>query len=112
MHNNYFDFERLDVYRLAVTVNRAVATTHWPVGRSHLKDQAIRAADSMVLNIAEGAERGRGTKAAKSHRAAFGFRIAKGSAGEVFATLDILDLDTDSRGKLQRIGSMLSRLSR
>ena len=107
MHNNYFDFERLDVYRLAVTVNRAVATTHWPVGRSHLKDQAIRAADSMVLNIAEGAERGRGTKAAKNH-----FRIAKGSAGEVFATLEILDLDPEARGKLQRIGSMLNRLSR
>jgi len=106
-HKNYFSFERLDVYTLSVEVNRAVSRLDWPAGRSHMKDQAIRAADSMALNVAEGAERRRGSKAAKNH-----FSIAKGSAGEVFAVLDILDLDPGSRGKLQRIGSMLSRLSR
>ena len=137
-HKNYFDFERLDVYTLSVDVNRAISTLDWPAGRSHMKDQAIRAADSMALNIAEGAERRRGSKAAKSHRAAFGFSIAKGLGGRgvrgplrpsqalsgpasAFAgTLgpaalrcsNILDLDPGSRGKLQRIGSMLARLSR
>jgi len=107
MHTNYFAFEHADVYQLAVEVNRAVAAISWPTGRSHMKDQAVRAADSMAINIAEGWERKRGTRASKNH-----FSIAKGSAGEVFAVLHILDLEPEARGKLQRIGSMLNRLSR
>ena len=89
-----------------MAVNRTVATMRWPTGRSHLKDQAIRAADSMVLNIAEGWERGRNTRAGRNH-----FRIAKGSAGEVFAVLDILDTKPEARAHLQRIGSMIHGLS-
>jgi len=107
MHTNYFAFEHADVYQLAVEVNRAVATISWPTGRSHMKDQAIRAADSMAINIAEGWERKRGTRASKNH-----FSIAKGSAGEVFAVLHILELEPPTRTKLQRIGSMLHRLRR
>ena len=103
---NYFAFERTDVYQLAVSVNRRVCALRWPTGRSHLKDQAIRAADSIVLNTAEGWGRGRGN-AARNH-----FRIAKGSAGETFAALDLIDADPDLRHDLQRLGAMLTRLAR
>ena len=105
MSNNYFPFEGLDVYKLAVSVNRRVAALSWPTGRSHLKDQAIRSADSMVLNLAEGWERGRDRNAGKNH-----FRVAKGSAGELFAVLDILNADAELRSDLQRIGAMLHAL--
>ncbi len=104
---NYFPFERTDVYTLSVSVNRRVAKLRWPTGRGHLKDQAIRAADSMVLNLAEGWERGHQTGAARNH-----FRIAKGSAAEVFAVLDILEVETELRDDLRRGGAMLARLAR
>ena len=105
-HSNYFGFERLDVYVMSVAINQEVAAMAWPTGRSHLKDQAIRAVDSLVLNIAEGFSRGHKTGAGRNH-----FRIAHGSAGEVFAVFDILQSSPDTRSKLQRVGSMLHRLA-
>jgi four helix bundle protein len=101
-----FPFQNLDVYRLARSVCRQVRSMAWPAGSAHLKDQATRAADSMVLNIAEGWGRGWRTKAGRNH-----FRIAKGSAGEVFAVLDILELDGRLVDELQRVGAMLGRLT-
>ena len=47
--------ERLEVYRMALGVARWAAGQVLPVARRHLRDQLVRAADSMVLNIAEGA---------------------------------------------------------
>ena len=41
--------ETLDAYRLAVEVARWVRATQFPQGDSALKDQAKRAADSVVL---------------------------------------------------------------
>ncbi len=90
-----------------MSVTERVAATRWPSGRGHLKDQAIRASDSVVLNIAEGCGRGRKTAAGRNH-----FRIALGSAGEVFAVFQMLRLDTELQGDLQRIGAMLSGLAR
>ena len=102
-----FTFESMDVYKLSLSVNHRLAGHRWPAGRSHLRDQALRASDSVVLNLAEGWERGRHTNAGKNH-----FRIARGSAAEVFAVADLLDLDAALKQDLRRIGAMLTGLVR
>ena len=83
----HFDFETMDVYRVALEVARHMRAREWPSPQNGLRDQGIRAADSVVLNIAEGL--GRGGKAGKNH-----FRIARGSAGAV-----------------RRVGAMLTRMA-
>ena len=83
--DHVFLFENLDLYKLAVAVCRRIRSLNWPSGTTHLRDQATRAADSVVLNIAEGWGRGHRTPAGRNH-----LRIALGSAGEVFAVVDIL----------------------
>ncbi|MEZ4317950.1 MAG: four helix bundle protein [Myxococcota bacterium] len=100
-----FTFEGLDVYKLAVGVARWMRTTHWPANASHLRDQAIRSADSVVLNIAEGMARG--GKPGANH-----LRIASGSAGEAFAALDVADFEgcAERRSELRRVGAMLTKL--
>jgi four helix bundle protein len=102
-----FDHERLDCYRLATEVARWLRGTKFPRGDAALRKQAVRATDSMVLNIAEGASR-RGD-AAKNH-----FEIALGSAGEVSAVLDLVALEggADNQDKLRRVGAMLAVLRR
>ena len=101
-----FSFETSDVYRLAVSCNRRISKLRFPAGRGHLKNQAVRAADSMVLNLSEGWERGRGD-AANNH-----FRIAKGSAAEAFAVIDLIDGPEELKTDLRRVGAMLARLAR
>ena len=81
----YFGFERLDVYRLAVEVARWAARQGFPARRKHLADQLVRAADSR-----------------QNH-----YRIAKGSAAEVFAVLDLADLP-----ETRRIDAMLQKMTR
>jgi four helix bundle protein len=100
-----FQFENLDVYRLAVSVARWMHATRWPPGMAHLKDQGTRAADSVVLNLAEGLSRG--GKPGTNH-----LRIAIGSAGEALACLDIADFNgcEERREDLRRVGAMLNRL--
>ena len=61
----------------------------------------------MVLNLAEDWERGRHTNAGENH-----FRIARGSAAEVSAAADLLDLDAALKRDLRRIGAMLTGLVR
>ena len=76
----WLNHERLDVYRVALDVARWARATEFPRGDSALRDQAKRAADSAVLNIAEGStQRGR---ARANH-----YRIAAGSAAEACAVL-------------------------
>ncbi len=101
----HFDFERLDVYRLAVELAKWFRTAKWPTVSHKLRDQSIRAMDSCVLNIAEG--RMRGGKAGKNH-----YRIAHASAGEALAVLHIVILPDGSRRQeqLRRVGVMLSRM--
>ena len=101
-----FLFENLDLYKLAVTVCRRIRGLSWPSGTTHLRDQATRAADSVVLNIAEGWGRGHRTPAGRNH-----LRIALGSAGEVFAVVDILGLGDPLVSELRRIGAMLGKLT-
>ena len=104
-----FDFERFDVYRLAVEVNRWFAASSLPAGRAHLRDQGQRAADSVVCNLAEGLSKGRHTKA-RQHS----LRIARGEAGELYAVLDCVPLPGGEQvqHKLRRIAVMLTKLMR
>jgi len=80
----YLHCERLDAYRVALELHRALV----PIARGRelysLRDQMLRAAESVVLNIAEGA--GRVSPADKRRH----YAIAAGSAMEVGACLDLL----------------------
>jgi four helix bundle protein len=103
-----FNHEKLDVYRLSVEVARWAATVPVPSHRRHLRDQLARAADSVVLNLAEGSGHPRGA-ARWNH-----YRIARGSAAEVCAVLDLLR-PRDARERqvqLRRIAAMLSAMLR
>lgn len=100
-----FPHESLDCYRIAVGVARWVAATRFPSRHADLADQAMRAAQSVVLNIGEGmALQG----AARRHH----LRIALGSAAEACAVLDLVALPEGParQADLRRIGAMLRRL--
>jgi len=107
MNQHAFDYERLDVYRLAVEVNRWIGRARFPRGRAALRDQGLRAADAMVCNVAEGVAKRNG--AGKN-----ALLIALGEAGECCAVLDCVDLDGAplQQTKLRRIGAMLAKMSR
>jgi hypothetical protein len=51
------DFERMDVYRVALEFQALASSIRLPQGRRELRDQLERAALSIVLNTAEGAGR-------------------------------------------------------
>lgn len=104
----FLGHEQLDVYRLALVVARWAGKQAIPTQRKHLRDQLVRAADSVVLNIAEGAGREPGD-ARRNH-----FRIAAGSASEVAAVLDLVELPDRAakQEELRRVVAMLSKLSR
>ncbi len=107
MHQHAFDHERLDCYRLAVEVNRWFDRAAFPRGRSNLRDQGVRASDSVVCNIAEGCSK-QGTVVGKSH-----LLTALGSAGECCAALDCVSItgSVEQQDKLRRIGAMLFKMS-
>ena len=95
---------------LEVEVARWFAQTGFPRGRAELRKQGQDAADSVVLNIAEGAGRRLANAAGKNHH-----QIALGSAAETCAVLDLVSTvpgATEQQQKLRRIGAMLARLSR
>jgi len=108
------DHEKLDVYRVALEF----AAWAYNICRSlkgmdrSARDQLLRAAQSIALNIAEGCG-----KVSSAERGRF-FQIASGSARECGAILDILgrcgvlDVETVRGGKvlLVRVVSMLTRL--
>lgn len=74
----YFEFEKLDVYQLSldfVVVADRIANS-LPVGRAYLKNQLLRAADSIPSNVAEGVG-----EFAPKEKARF-YRIARRSAVE------------------------------
>lgn len=116
MHNKNerpFSHQRLDVYRVALEYARWVhqLIDEFPRGRASLKDQLTRATESIVLNIAEGAQQ-QSRAVAKRH-----YRIALGSAAESAAALDLLQaygveqLQTGVR-LIARVGSMLRVMAR
>ncbi len=109
-----FDHEKLDVYKLSieyVAFSYQIAKTLSGVHR-HARDQWLRAAQSIPLNIAEG-----NGKLSLKDKNRF-LEIARGSALECAAVHDILltceatDIEVNRRGKsnLKRIVSMLTRL--
>jgi four helix bundle protein len=111
----YFDHERLDVYQQAINfcgwVGKFLGTV---TARAAAKDQLDRASTSIPLNIAEG-----NGKFSSNHRARF-FEIARGSALECAAALDVLlarelttvEQITPAKESLVRIVEMLVGLLR
>jgi len=110
-----FDHERLDVYRLSIDyVARSFEASQPLVGRHrHARDQWLRAAQSIPLNIAEG----NGKRSLKD-RARF-LDIARGSALECAAVQDVLVATKGVKGQdvtamkamLHRIVAMLTRMA-
>ena len=103
-----FGHERLDCYQLAREVADWAVKQPIPAQRKHLRDQLVRAADSMVLNIAEGS--GKEPGASRRHH----YSIASGSAAEVCAVLDLVRFAEGHRRQedLRRVGAMLFRMVR
>ncbi len=110
----YFDFEKLDVYRLSldfVAASDEVAEK-LPKGRAYLKDQIRRAANSIPANRAEGVG-----EFAPSEKTRF-YRIARRSAVEcashflVSRRLNLVDDGLINEGLeiLQRIVAMLTAM--
>ena len=81
-------FQRLDVYQRAIEFLALVTEIVQDVPRGHAErsDQLLRAAESIVRNIGEGA--GRWSKADCSNH----YKIARGEAMEAAASLDIMRL--------------------
>ena len=81
-------FQRLDVYQRAIEFLALVydIVDQLPKGHSDRADQLVRAAESVVRNIAEGA--GRWSEADSSKHD----KIARGEAMECAACLDVLKL--------------------
>jgi four helix bundle protein len=113
-----FGFQKLDVYRCAVTFLGVASTLAERVPRGHgvLADQLRRAALSVPLNIAEGS--GKGTMEDREARRFYA--IARGSALECAAIVDAWQAlrfvpgDEVARAHqlLERIVSMLTRMAR
>ena len=81
-------FQRLDVYQRAIEFLALVyeIVEHTPRGHGERCDQLVRAAESTVRNIAEGAGRWSGADCAKH------YKIARGEAMASAASLDIMKL--------------------
>ena len=105
MSDLFFRHERLTCYQFAVEVGRWLRAAPFPPAEAELQKQAIRAADSIVLNLAEGSRQKGGNR--QRH-----FRYAQGSAAEACAVLDIVALPDgpDVQLKLRRIAAMASQL--
>ena len=102
------DPHRLDVYAVALDFHRQASALAHARGLAPLRDQLGRASLSVVLNIAEGS--GRFSPADKARF----YGMARGSACECAAILDVLDATGNSlsgeRDLLARIVRMLTRL--
>jgi four helix bundle protein len=81
-------FQRLEVYQRAIEFLALVIDIvgEVPKGHSERCDQLVRAAESVVRNIAEGAGRWSDADSAKH------YKIARGEAMECAASLDVMKL--------------------
>ena len=81
-------FQRLDVYQRAIEFLALVGDIagELPKGHAERSDQLVRAAESVVRNIAEGAGRWSEADSAKH------YKIARGEATECAASLDVMKL--------------------
>src|SRR5687767_14306465 len=87
-HVRMFSFQCLDVYQRAIEFLALVGDIvgDLPRGHSDRGDQLVRAAESVVRNIAEGAGRWSEADSAKH------YEIARGEAMECAASLDVMKL--------------------
>lgn len=107
-------FQRLDVYQRAIEFLAHVGDIVGDLPRGHAdrSDQLVRAAESVVRNIAEGAGRWSEADCAKH------YKIARGSAMECAASLDVMRIrkllhhDQYDRGirLLEGIVAMLTKM--
>jgi four helix bundle protein len=107
-------FQRLDVYQRAIEFLALVyeIVAELPRGNADRADQLVRAAESVVRNIAEGA--GRWSVADSASR----YKIARGEAMECAASLDVMRLRksvTDARYErgmhlLEGVVAMLTKM--
>ena len=110
-----FDHEKLDVYKVSIKFAGwvSVLVPNLDGVHRHARDQIIRASQSIPLNIAEG----NGKRNGKERRRFM--EIARGSAMECAATLDVLvvvgaiepEQATGGKQMLHRIVSMLTKLA-
>lgn len=100
-----FDHESLHAYQIAVPIARELRKAKFPPGDADLADQARRASQSMALNIAEGRAR---TGKSRLHH----YAIAHGSAAELCAVLDLVEIPNhvELQVRLRRVGLLLHRL--
>ena len=109
-------FQKLDAYRCAIEFVALTVQIHAAIPRGHgdLRDQLRRAALSVPLNIAEGSGRATEVDAARH------FAIARGSAMECAAVLDVIRVlgllpeqaHQRAIGLLARLVAMLTKMSR
>jgi four helix bundle protein len=106
-------FQRLDVYQRAIEFLALVydVVHDLPRGNAARADQLIRAAESVVRNIAEGA--GRWSEADTANR----YKIARGEAMECAASLDVMRLrklitDTRYNRGLQLLEGVVAMLTK
>jgi four helix bundle protein len=106
-------FQRLDVYQRAIEFLALVydVVHDLPRGNADRADPLIRAAESVVRNIAEGA--GRWSEADTANR----YKIARGEAMECAASLDVLRLrklitDTRYNRGLQLLEGVVAMLTK
>jgi four helix bundle protein len=114
MTEHIFDHDRLDVYRLSVdyVASSFRIAKDLNGNHRHARDQWLRAAQSIPLNIAEG----NGKRSLKDRNRFLD--IARGSALECAAIQDVLaatdgmdtELHRELKQMLKRIVSMLTRL--
>lgn len=98
VHNNFRS------YQVAVQVFKECRSLQLP---SYLKDQCLRAASSVVLNLAEGSG-----KDSSPDRKRF-YQIAMGSTREVQAILDLADrVPVTLRDQVDHLGACVYKLCR
>ena len=110
-----FDFEQLDVFQVAAAMVICVdeIAEGLPRGRGYMRDQLRRAANSVVLNIAEGAGEYSAGDKARFYR--MGKRSATEAAAQVIiaSQLELTDEAKVARARelLHRVVSMLVRMA-
>jgi four helix bundle protein len=106
------DHDKLDVYHVALEFAGWQRRLRVPKGNADLADQLRRATTSVVLNVAEGAG-----EFSRTEKRRF-YRMARRSAAECAAALDLLEAGGDmhadalepGRILLSRVVAMLTRL--
>jgi four helix bundle protein len=98
------DPQRLEVYTVALDFHARTTGLVPKHGQAHLRDQLARASLSIVLNIAEGA--GRFSWPDKGRL----YTIARGSACECGAILDVIESLSASAAECREARSLLVRI--